>query len=92
MRERFASLDARLDRQDDALEDIYREAKRTNGRVTSLEKTQAVSQATTKQVEEWKRERAEARKARFWRIVEIDAGFLGVLLAALLPLLLTGAI
>ena len=99
LRERFASLDARLDRQDRTLGEIHEEAKRTNGRVGTLERWRGEQEAVSKRVRQIEGERAfekdeaeKERRDRRWKAFEVAAGSLTVILAALLPLLITGVI
>ncbi|HEY1690051.1 MAG TPA: hypothetical protein VGF95_14445 [Solirubrobacteraceae bacterium] len=99
LRERFSSLDKRLDRQDQALEDIHREAKRTNGRIGKLEQWRGEQEAVSEKVEELTRQRddeaaeaEEERRTRRTKAIEIAIGSATILLAAILPLILTGAL
>lgn len=74
------SIEVRLDSQDKMLLEIRSEVKRTNGRVTDLEKDVALSKALADGREEWDSELQEEheKKSRRWEGRTIALGsFLG---------------
>jgi hypothetical protein len=74
------SIETRLDQQDKMLLEIRSEVKRTNGRVTDLEKDVALSKALADGKDEWDSELQEEHetKSRRWegRAIALS-GFLG---------------
>lgn len=73
------SIERRLDSQDEVLSEIRHETKRTNGRVTDLEKDVALQQALAQGKHEWDTELAEDHEKRSSRWEHRAIAAVGVL-------------